>query len=92
MRRAMMLLAVAGMLCVAAGQAEAHGPGPMRPHHYYHGGRPPVVVMRPPMVVGPRYWVAPPPPPPMCPPPCYEPAPMSGFYYYGRGISIGVGF
>ncbi|MCE5302318.1 MAG: hypothetical protein LLF97_04310 [Planctomycetaceae bacterium] len=91
MKRALMWLAVVGMLCITAGRVEAHGPGPMRPHPHYYGGRPPIVVMRPPVVVGPRYWVAPP-PPRFCPPPCYEPAPASGFYYYGRDFSIGIGF
>jgi len=87
MKRIVLTLATAGILCVAAaGQAMAHG------HHHHHGFyRPGVVVVRPPVVVprpvvvAPRYYA------PVYPR-CYHAAPAYGFYYQGRGLSIGVDF
>ena len=92
MRRiALTLLMTLGTLCLAAGKVQAH-----EYHHghdhWYGGPRQEVVVVRPPL------WIA---PPVIAPvrvyPPVYRygyycPAPSAGFYYQGRGLSIGVGF
>jgi hypothetical protein len=100
MRRIALFLAVLGILGVAASQVQAHS-------YYHHGGYPhgyygsyyggyygPVVV-RPPVWVGPRV-VVPVGPPAVCRPaygyPYYAPYPRYGFYYQGRGLSLGIGF
>ena len=97
MKRIALTLAI--LLCGAVAGAQAGGP-----HHGYHGQygghggyhhgygyryRAPVVVARPSIVVA----------PPLVVPACrhygyryYDPAPAYGFYYEGRGLSIGVGF
>lgn len=87
MKRFTLILATLAILCVTAGQAQAHG------YHHGHGGyRPaycgPAVVYRAPpvVVVPPRVY------PPVYDYRYYGPRPSSGFYYQGRGISIGVGF
>lgn len=90
MRRFALMLATLGILCVAASQVQAHD------YHHGHGGyhrsyygpamvyprvwAPPAVIVRAPVyppVYGYRYCA---------------PRPSSGFYYQGRGVSIGVGF
>jgi hypothetical protein len=90
MRRVALILATLGILCLAAGQLQAH-----EYHHGHHGYpghyayyRAPVVVRAAPVVVP---YVA---YPPVCRPwpYYYYPAPASGFYYQGRGLSIGIGF
>ena len=101
MRRVACVLTVLGILCVAAGQAQADGW-----HHggYYgghHGGYYGNVVVRP-IFVSPQFAVPVLPPPRVVYPPytyrpaCgyryYAPAPSAGFYYQGRGLSLGVGW
>ena len=88
MRRVALILATLGILCVAAGQVQAHG---YHHGHAYYGGYYGAVVVRPPVVIAPPVVVA----PPIYPtyyPRCYYSAPSYGFYYQGRGLSIGVGF
>jgi hypothetical protein len=85
MRRVTLILAILGILCVAVGQVQAHGYHHNHGPAYYHGYRGPVV-MRPPVVIAPPIY------PPIYRPRCYEPVPYYGFYYQGRGLSIGVGF
>ena len=93
MKRVLLILATLGILCFAGSQAQAngyhgHGGYYYGGHHGYHHG--PVVVRSP--------WVAPPvivrvpAYPPVYAPRCYYPGPSYGFYYQGRGLSIGVGF
>ncbi len=93
MKRAAMVLAVLGVLCISAGQVWAHD------HHkghgkYYHGHRGPVVV-RPAVVVPPPVVVR----PRVVYPPYYgygygyyDPCPSFGFRYNGPRVSVGVGF
>lgn len=87
MRRFALMLATLGILCVAAGQAQAHGYRPYYGGHGYHHG------YCAPAVVYPRVWA---PPvvvvPPRAYPPVYVARPGTGFYYQGRGVSIGIGF
>jgi hypothetical protein len=91
MKRVALILAVLGILCVAAGRIQAH--------EFRYGHGPYYGVYRAPVVIPPRVWVAPPVVVPVPPsPPAYQypypyyPAPSYGFYYRGRGLSIGVGF
>jgi hypothetical protein len=91
MKRVALILAVVGILCLGIGQIQAndfhHG------HHGYYGGyrHGPVVVARP-------IWIAPAAVvpyavyPPVYRPWYYYPGTASGFYYQGRGVSIGIGF
>ena len=99
MKRVAYVLTVLGILCVAAGQAQAHD----FYHHGHHGGYySETVVVRPPIFVAPRFVVPVLPPPSVVYPPavyaavhpyrCYAPAPRVGFYYQGRGLSFGVGW
>jgi hypothetical protein len=103
MKRVAMILAVLGILSLAAGQVQAHGPyhHPSY-HHGYYGYRGPAVVyprvmVRPPVVIAPRIVV----PVPIVPrayyPPAYgyryyAPCPRYGVYYQSRGLSLGIGF
>jgi hypothetical protein len=87
MKRVALIAAIVGLFCVAVGQAQAHHPYYKHPGYYHHGEvvvRQPVVVNRPVMVIEQM-----PPPPPPC---YYYYGPARGFYYQGRGLSIGVGF
>jgi hypothetical protein len=99
MRRIALVLTVLGILCVAVGQAQAHGP-------YYYGGHhrayyAPVVVSAP-VWATPRVVVAAPVVVyrrPVCypsaysyPSPYYAPVPRAGFYYQSRGLSLGIGW
>ena len=90
MRRVALILVTLGILCLAAGQAQAHPS-----HHscggYYHGYYGPVVVARP-VWIAPPVVVSVPAYPPVYRPQCYYPAPAASFYYRGPGLSIGVGF
>jgi len=91
MRRVALILATLGILCLAAGQAQAH------PYHhgyggYYHGYYYAPVVVRPPVWVAPPVVVPAPIYPPVYQSPCYYPAPAAGIYYRGPGLSIGIGF
>jgi hypothetical protein len=94
MKRIALILATFGILCVAVGQAQAgdfhHGYHGY--HGYYGGHHNNVVVVRSPVWVAPRVVVPVPVYPPVYRPGCYYPAPAYGFYYQGRGLSIGVGF
>jgi hypothetical protein len=102
MKRVAWILTVLGILCLAAGQAQAHDGRYYGGHHggyhgVYHGGFYGPVVVRPQVWVGPRVLVPVAPPPVVAYPPayryrCYEPIPSGGFYYRGRGLSIGVGW
>jgi hypothetical protein len=85
MRRFAMTLAVLGILCFAAGQAQADG---HYSHHGHHGWYAPVIVPRPVVVARPIVPVY----PPVCGYRYYQPWPASGFYYRSPGLSIGVGF
>ena len=99
MKRAVCLLTVLGILCVAASQAQAHD-------YYHHGGRYHhsyfgVVVPAPPVVVSPRVYYPVAPAPVVYPRAVYyptyryrycQPVPRGGFYYQGRGLSLGVGW
>ena len=93
MKRIALVLMTLGILSLAAGTVQAHG------YHYgygpYYGYHHGIVAVRP------SVWVAPPviAPYPVYRPayaypyyPYYCPAPSAGFYYQGRGLSIGVGF
>jgi len=90
---------VLGILCVAAGQAQAHD---FHHHGGHHGGYYAPVVVRPLVWVAPRVVVPVLPPPvvvyrPAIYPPVYryryyEPVPRAGFYYQSRGLSLGVGW
>jgi hypothetical protein len=108
MRRVAYVLTVLGILCLAASQAQANGGhhgGYYGGYHgggYHHGYYPGGVGFAQPVFVAPRF-VAPvllPPrvvyPPYTYRPGCvyryYEPAPRIGFYYQGRGLSLGVGW
>ncbi len=88
MRRVALILATFAILCVTASQVQAHHHG----HGYHHGG------WYGPAVVRPHAWVAPPMVmpvpvyPPVYRPRYYYPTPGYGFYYQGRGVSVGVGF
>jgi hypothetical protein len=100
MRRVTLILATFAVLCLAAGQARAdgyhHGHGGYGGHHGgYYGPMmvrplvriaPPVVVPAP--IFAPAYPVA----PTGYPYWNYYPGPSYGFYYQGRGVSVGVGF
>jgi hypothetical protein len=104
MRRALLILAVLGILGLAASQAQAnyyHHGGYHGGYHHgayygrYYGGYYGPVVVRPPVWVGPRAIVPVPPtavygPAYACP--YYAPYPRYGFYYQGRGLSLGIGF
>jgi hypothetical protein len=114
MRRVACILTVLGILCVAAGQAQANGGrhGGYYGGYYggYHGGGHyggycrDTVVVRPPFFATPRFVVPLPPPQTVYPavvyPPYspvypyryYAPVPRAGFYYQGRGLSLGVGW
>ena len=91
MRRALLILATFGIVCLAANQVQAH-----EYHHgyglYHHGP----VIVRAPLVVGPTVVVPAPVYPQVVYPPMYRypyyPRPAYGFYYQGRGLSLGVGF
>lgn len=102
MKRVALILTVLGILCLASSQAYAHG-GHRGGHHdgyaVHHGGHYCGPVVRPQVWVGPRVIV------PVAPPPAvmyrpaypyaypyYAPAPSGGFYYRGRGLSLGVGW
>lgn len=98
MRRVLLILATLGTLCLAASQVQADGHG-----HYYggHGGHyagyygrsmvhPPVWV-RPAMIVPAPIYPRAVYPPAYCYP-RYNFGPTYGFYYQGRGLSLGVGF
>ena len=89
MRRIALMLAILGILCVAAGQVQAHEYHYVYGHH--HGWCVPVVV-RPHVWVGPRAVIPVPVARPVYPYGCYYPGPACGVYYQGRGLSIGVGF
>jgi hypothetical protein len=105
MRRVTYVLAMLGVLCVAATQAQAYGPYHHGGHNngYYHGGYHhgyygSVVVPR--VYVAPR-WVVPAPaviyPRPLYYRSCYDypyyaPLPPAGFYYQSRGLSLGIGW
>jgi hypothetical protein len=98
MRRVAYVLAVLGILCVAAGQAQAHNPYYHNGYHqnygYHHAYYGPRVVVAPRVVV----------PTAICPQPLfyrpvyrsyypyYAPAPAAGFYYQSRGLSLGIGW
>jgi hypothetical protein len=98
MRRVAYVLAVFGILCVAASQAQAHNPYYHNGyHHAYYGpafiGPRVVVVSRvavptaicpQPLFYRPVYSY------PYCP--SYAPAPGAGFYYRSRGVSLGIGW
>ena len=94
MKRVACVLTVLGILCVAAGQAQAHD----FYHHTHHG----TVILSLPHWVAPQVVVAVPPPPAVVYPQVfyppvyryryYEPVPRAGFYYQGRGWSLGVGW
>ena len=104
MRRILLTLAAIGVLAVAANQALAgvyvgvggYGGGYHGGHHGHHGYCAPVVVA-PRVYLPPRVVVPYPDYPPVVYPRVYRPsyyypAPQSGFYYRGPGVSIGVGF
>ena len=97
MKRVALILAVLGILSVAAGQVQAHD------HHYYanpYYGRycaprvvyPPVFIGPEAIVGGPRIIPAPVYSRPVYYPRYYAPVPRYGFYYQGRGLSLGIGF
>ena len=90
MKRVTLILATLAILCVTAGQIQAHG---YHPGHgvYHHGYRGPVVV-RSPGWIAPPVVVRVPSYPPVYRYRYYDPSPSYGFYYQGRGLSIGVGF
>ena len=103
MRRVAFALTVLGILCVAAGQAQAHD----FHHHGYHGGHYAPVVVRSQVFVAPRvvYPAVVPTPTAICPQPLfyrpvysypyypyYAPVPRAGFYYQSRGLSLGIGW
>jgi len=98
MKRVAWILTVLGILCFATGQAQAHDwyhGGHHGYHGAYYGGYHGPVVVRPQVWVGPRVIVPVVPPPEVLYPPVYryryyEPVPSGGFYYRGRGLSIGV--
>jgi len=101
MKRAMLILTVFGILCLAAGQVQAkphHGHHGHRGHHgYHHGGHYGAIVVRPPIYAPPRVVVPFPGHPPVMHPPVYrcryyQPSPYYGFSYRGRGLSFGFGF
>lgn len=97
MRRIALTLATLGILCLAAGQAQAHKYHHGRHGHHGHHGR----HHRATVVVGRPCWAA---PPMVVRVPAYRPvyrpmyhypyysAPAYGFYYQRRGLSIGIGF
>jgi len=99
MKRIAMILAVLGILSVAASQVQAHE------HHYYYYAKPyygryyaPRVVY-PPVILGPEAMIGSPRilPVPLYPQPAYypryyAPVPRYGFYYQNRGLSLGIGF
>jgi hypothetical protein len=89
MRRIALMLAILGILSVAAGQVQAHE------HHYaygpHHGWYAPVVV-RPHVWVAPRAVMPVPVAPSVYPYGYCYPGPAYGVYYQSRGLSIGVGF
>jgi hypothetical protein len=91
MRRVTLILATFAMLFVAVGQAQAHHPGGYYGGYRYGGYYPGPVVVRSPVWVGPRV-IAPAPDWPIYRARYYAPAPSYGFYYQGRGVSVGVGF
>jgi hypothetical protein len=91
MKRIALMLAILGILSVAAGQAQAHE------HHYaygHHYGWYAPVVVRPQWVAPPRAIVTVPVARPVYPYGYgyYYPGPACGVYYQSRGLSIGVGF
>ena len=99
MRRVACIVTVLGILCVATGQAQAHD----FYHHGHHGGYySDTVVVRPPYFITPQFVVPVLPPravvypQPICQPAYgyryYAPVPRAGFYYQGRGLSLGVGW
>jgi hypothetical protein len=106
MRRVAYVLTVLGMLCLAAGQAQAHNPNFHSGHHnaYYQGGHHNAYygspVIRPRVYVAPRIVVPAPAvvyPQPLYYRPCYgypywSPMAAPGFYYQSRGLSFGVGW
>jgi hypothetical protein len=104
MRRVAFALTVLGILCVAAGQAQAHYPYYHSVHHhaYYSSA-----VIRPNVFIAPRVVVQAvvPAPTAICPQPLfyrpvytcpaypyYAPVPSAGFYYQSRGLSLGIGW
>jgi hypothetical protein len=100
MRRAVIILATLGILAWAGSQAQADDHhGYRHGHHgsvgvYYGPAAPRVYAYPAPVVVVPAY---PPPPFAVYPPayvmprPYYE-QPGAYFQYYGRGLSVGIGF
>jgi hypothetical protein len=98
MRRVALILAVLGVLCVGVGQAQAYGPYHHGHHRAYYGP----MVVRPPVWAVPQVVVAAPVVvyrQPACYPPVYSypyryyaPVPRAGFYYQGRGLSLGIGW
>ena len=90
MKRITLILATFALLCLAGGQAQAHGHHGHHGHHGYHGrGR---VVVHAPVWAGPRRFAPPPVYRSVYRPRYYYAAPSYGFYYRGRGVSVGVGF
>lgn len=94
MRRIALILVAFVTLGFAGGQLQAHDF-----HHGYGPGHHAYGFYREPVRMPPPAWVPPPPvaavrgyPPVVYRPRCYEPAPTYGFYYQGRGLSIGIGF
>ena len=92
MKRVALILAVVGILCVSAGQAQAkkyhHGHGGYHHGHGgYHRGYHSRVIVHPPVVVRPRVVY-----PPVYQYRYYAPHQSFGFQYRGRGVSVGVGF
>jgi hypothetical protein len=100
MKRIALILATVGILCLAAGNAQAGGPhhgygghhGGYYPGGYHGGYRYNAVVVRPPVCLPPPVIARYPVYPPVYRYNYYYPAPAYGFYYQSRGLSIGVGF
>ncbi len=94
MRRITLILAAFVTLGLAGSQLQAHDfYHGYAPRHYgyrvHHAPvlAPPLVRVAPPVIAPVRVY-----PPVVYRPRCYEPAPSYGFYYQGRGLSIGIGF
>jgi hypothetical protein len=95
MKRVALVLVTLGVLCLAAAPVQAGGyhHGHHNGYHGgYYGGYYGPVVVRAPVLVAPRVVVPAPIYPPVYRTRYYYPEPSYGFYYQGRGVSIGVGF
>jgi hypothetical protein len=100
-RLALLLVAMVGLGFVAS-TANAKSPHhyyqPVPHHHYVSPYRAYYVapVVRPPVLLRPQLYVPAPAYyyyyPSVYPYRCYEPLPHYGFYYQGRGVSLGIGF